>query len=149
MFNDIPCEILFNICIFLPSQEDLYCFLEAIGKEEYYSKISKNIFLHYIEELKNYYKYIKCKKEYIKPENEEDEIDFYLNFYLYDIINNNIKFNDYDNCSGYDPYDDLPYDDTNKFTCLCSEMIKEYNIKDKKILNDESFILKINTLLNL
>lgn len=85
MINIIPYEILFNICKFMPRQEDLYCLLEAIGKEEYYDEFSKNIFIYYIKKLKKYYKDIKSKKEYIHPENEEDEIDFYLNFYLYKI----------------------------------------------------------------
>lgn len=148
MINDLPYETLFNICIFMDRQEDLYCFLEAIGKDEYYEKFSKNIFLYYIEKLKKYYRHIKNKKEYIKHENEEDEIDFYLNFYLYDMINNNINSNYYDDDS-YDPYEDIPYDNTNRFTCLCSKMIKEYNITDPKILNDKSFILTINTFLKL
>lgn len=149
MINDLPYETLFNICIFIDRQEDLYDFLEAIGKDEYYEKISKNIFLYYIEKLKKYYNHIKSKKEYIKHKNEEDEIDFYLNFYLHDMINNNINFNYYDNDNGYDTYEDVPYDNTNSFTCLCSEMIKEYNITNSKILNDKSFILTINTFLNL
>lgn len=150
MFNELSYEILFNICIFMDRQEDLYCFLEAIGKEEYYEKISKNIFLYYIEKLKKYYNRIKSKKEYINPEQEEDEIDFYLNFYLYDLVNNNnINFNYYDDDNGYGPYENIPYDNTNSFTCLCSKMIKEYNITDPKILNDNSFILTINTFLNL
>lgn len=148
MINIIPYEILFNICKFMPRQEDLYCLLEAIGKEEYYDEFSKNIFIYYIKKLKKYYKDIKSKKEYIHPENEEDEIDFYLNFYLYNMINNNINFNDHDDI-GYDSSDDVPYDDTNNFTRLCSKIIKEYNITDREILKDESFVLIINSFINI
>lgn len=32
MFNELSYEIIFNICIFMDRQEDLYSFLEAIGK---------------------------------------------------------------------------------------------------------------------
>jgi hypothetical protein len=134
-------DILFNTCLFINKQEDLYNFLCAINKEQYYEEFCKKIFLHYIEILKKYYIYIKNKKKYIKPENEEDELDFYLNLYLYDIINNKINYNDH--------YESSPFDDTNTFTRLCSEMIKEYNIIDEKILDDEYFIFKINSILNL
>lgn len=72
-----------------------------------------------------------------------------VNFYLYDLVNNNINFNYYDDDNEYDSYENIPYDNTNSFTCLCSKMIKEYNITDPKILNDNSFILTINTFLNL
>lgn len=49
--------------------------------------------------------------------NEENENDLNLTFYLYNMINNNID-------SNYDPYEDIPYDNTNRFTCLCPQIIK-------------------------
>jgi hypothetical protein len=142
---NIPYEIILNISVFIYDQQDLYDFLEAINKIDYFDEISKFVFLHYVKKLKKYYKHIKNKDKYMKPEQDENDIEFNLNHYLYDIVNKkNIECND-----NYDSYDDVPYDDTNTFTSLCSEMIKEYQITkyNGKNKDYENFIISIRSLI--
>jgi hypothetical protein len=115
MINCIPNDILLIIYLYIDRVEDLFNFLDAIEKHEYFDEICVCVFLHYIKKLNNYYRYTKRKGCY-----DENDPEFYFYYYLYSIANNNLP-------KSYSS-EDIPYDNTNEFTCLCSEIIKEYSI---------------------
>ena len=109
MINKLPNEILLNITLYLNKSEDLEYFLFALDKEHQLDEISRYILICYIKKLHKYY--LDMTNSYYNEEHNA----FYFYQYLTDIINKKIK------------YEDIPYDNTDGITSLCSHMIKEYN----------------------